>query len=219
LLRVALAGALGFAVAVVLAACGTGGLVSGSLDTQNGRQLFQSKCAGCHALENAGSQSTIGPDLDDSFAQARSEGFDESAIRNIVHDQIKYPDEYVTRPDDPNFLSANMPANLVTGQDAADVAAYVAETAGVNGFTEDVVIKGTNGKEIFAAKCGSCHTLADAETTGKVGPNLDLLKPPFPAVRQKVIEGGQVMPSFKNLLTAAQIEAVARYVAQVAGKK
>jgi cbb3-type cytochrome c oxidase subunit III len=217
LLRVALAGALGFAVAVVLAACGTGGLVSGSVDRENGRQLFQSKCAGCHALENAGSQSTIGPDLDDSFAQARADGFEDSAIEEIVRDQIAFPGQYVTKPDDPGFLSANMPANLVKGKDADDVAAYVAETAGVNGFTEDVVIKGTNGKEIFTAKCGSCHTLSDAKTTGKVGPNLDLLKPPFPAVRQKVIEGGTVMPSFKDLLTAAQIEAVARYVAQVAG--
>ena len=29
------------------------------------------------------------------------------------------------------------------------------------------------GKSVFVAKCGSCHTLADAKTQGTIGPNLD----------------------------------------------
>ena len=29
------------------------------------------------------------------------------------------------------------------------------------------------GKELFVDGCGSCHTLADAGTTGAIGPNLD----------------------------------------------
>lgn len=31
----------------------------------------------------------------------------------------------------------------------------------------------SNGKQLFTAKCGSCHTLADAATKGAIGPNLD----------------------------------------------
>lgn len=212
------AAALGVAVAFVLAACGTGGIVTGAADEANGLQKFQENCAACHALEAAGSSADIGPDLDDSFAQARADGFKESAIREIVHLQIQYPGQFPVNPDNPAFLPANMPADLVTGQDAEDVAAYVAATAGVDGFTEPVVITGTNGKEIFVARCGSCHVLQAAGTTGTAGPNLDLLMPPFPRVREQVINGGGLMPAFKGVLNDAQIEAVARYVAENAGK-
>lgn len=215
--RVVSAAALGLALAFVLAACGTGGIVSGATDESNGLKLFQENCAACHALAAAGSTTEIGPDLDDSFAQARADGFKESAIREIIHLQIKYPGQFPVNPNNPDFLPANMPADLVKGQDAEDVAAYVASTAGVDGFTEPVVITGTNGKEIFVARCGSCHVLQAAETTGTAGPSLDLLKPPFPRVREQVINGGGLMPAFKGVLTDAQIEAVSRYVAQRAG--
>jgi cbb3-type cytochrome c oxidase subunit III len=209
---------LGLAVAFALAACGTGGIVSGATDESNGLKLFQENCAACHTLAAAGSTSEIGPDLDDSFAQARADGFEESAIREIVHQQIQWPGQFSVKPNNPEYLAANMPANLVKGQDAEDVAAYVASTAGVDGFTEPVVITGTDGKEIFVARCGSCHVLQAAGTTGTAGPNLDLLEPPFPRAREQVINGGGLMPAFKGVLTDAQIEAVARYVAQNAGK-
>lgn len=213
------AAALGVAVAFVLAACGTGGIVGGAAtDEANGLQLFQEKCAACHALASAGSQSEVGPDLDDSFAQARAEGFEESSIQEIVEDQILYPGQFPVSQDDPRFLTANMPAKLVTGQDAADVAAYVAANAGKDGFTEPIVITGTDGKKIFVARCGSCHVLNAAGTKGTAGPNLDALKPPFPRTREQVINGGGLMPAFKDILTDAQIEAVARYVAENAGK-
>jgi mono/diheme cytochrome c family protein len=216
LLRFALAAAGGVAVAFALAACGTGGLPSASADKENGRKLFGEKCAGCHSLSAAGTSSEIGPNLDDAFAQARADGFKESAIRAIVHDQILYPGQYPTAGKNPNFLTANMPAKLVTGQDAEDVAAYVAANAGVDGFAVQLV--GTNGKQIFVAKCGGCHTLKAAGTTGTQGPNLDVLKPPFARAKNQVIKGGGIMPAFKGVLSDAQIEAVARFVAQNAGK-
>lgn len=187
-------------------------------DKENGRKVFTENCAACHALTAAGAQGTIGPNLDFSFAQARSEGFKESAILDIVHDQIKFPGQYPVRPNDSDYLTANMPANIVTGQDAIDVAAFVAANAGLQGFAEAQAVSGTDGKQIFITKCGGCHTMKDAGTTGTQGPNLDLLKPPFARVKSQVIKGGGIMPAFKGVLTDAQINAVARYVADHAGK-
>jgi mono/diheme cytochrome c family protein len=103
-----------------------------------------------------------------------------------------------------------MPQDLVTGADADSVAAYVAAVAGKPTVAKNT----TNGKDIFLANCGSCHTLKDAGTSGNVGPNLDQLKPAFPIVQHQVINGGGAMPAFKGTLTPAQITAVAKYVAQ-----
>ena len=220
MLRPLLAAAGGVGVAIALAACGTGGIATGAADQENGKKLFLGKgqCAGCHTLAAAGSSSTIGPNLDDAFAQARADGYKESAILNIVHDQIRFPGQYLTAQNNPDFLQANMPANLVKGKDAEDVAAYVAANAGVQGFAESQVISGTNGKNIFEKKCASCHTLKDAGATGTIGPNLDQLMPPLALVQKQVTNGGQVMPAFKNVLMKAQIDAVAKYVATHAGK-
>ncbi len=207
------------AVALLLSACGTGGPVNNAAaDKENGRKVFAEKCAGCHTLAAAGAQGRIGPNLDSSFAEARSEGFKESAILDIVHDQIKFPGQYPVRQSNPDFLKANMPANVVTGQDAIDVSAFVAANAGLQGFAEAQAASGTNGKQIFITKCGGCHTLKAAGTTGTQGPNLDLLKPPLQRVKNQVIKGGAIMPAFKGVLTDAQINAVAKYVADHAGK-
>lgn len=73
------------------------------------------------------------------------------------------------------------------------------------------------GKEVFASNCGSCHTLADAGTTGSVGPNLDDLKPDEEMVASQVKNGGGAMPSFADQLSEQQIADVAAYVSSVAG--
>jgi mono/diheme cytochrome c family protein len=74
------------------------------------------------------------------------------------------------------------------------------------------------GKAIFAAQgCGSCHTLADAGSSGTVGPNLDDAKPSADRVIEMVTNGGGVMPSFKDKLSAQEIKDVAAYVSSVAG--
>jgi cytochrome c6 len=75
------------------------------------------------------------------------------------------------------------------------------------------------GKTIFLSSCGSCHTLADAKTTGTIGPNLDTLKPDYQAATAQVTNGGAVMPAFKSQLSTQQIADVAAYVVTSTGGK
>ena len=75
------------------------------------------------------------------------------------------------------------------------------------------------GKDVFltAGGCGSCHTLADAGTSGTVGPNLDAASPSFDKAVEQVTNGGGVMPPFKDTLSEQQIQDVAAYVSSAAG--
>ena len=76
-----------------------------------------------------------------------------------------------------------------------------------------------DGAKLYAsAGCGSCHTLKAAGSTGGVGPNLDDLQPDFAAVQAQVANGGGGMPAFSGNLSSAEIDAVARYVSDNAGK-
>jgi cbb3-type cytochrome c oxidase subunit III len=190
------------AAALLAAGCGTGG-ISKAGDTDRGKTLFLQKCGGCHTLAAAGTHGNQGPNLDDAFAYSRRQGFKQVTIEQVVRDQI----ELAVPP---------MPQKLVTGKDADAVAAYVALVAGNPSAAGPK--NATSGKEIFTANCGSCHTLAAAGTNGQVGPNLDQLKPPVSIVQRQVINGGGAMPAFKGQLTPAQITAVSKYVASVAGK-
>lgn len=74
------------------------------------------------------------------------------------------------------------------------------------------------GKTVFQSNCSSCHTLADANAHGSVGPNLDDLKPSYATVKRQVTNGGGGMPAFGGRLSGKQIDDVAKYVTAVAGK-
>ena len=221
--RVGVLGAGLAAVALLAAGCGTGGVAKGAQrpDTNNGQQLFSQSCAACHTMQAAGATGTIGPNLDNAFAADRKDGYPDSSIENIVLDQIRLGSGPIaTYTTNKKFTpQTTMPANLFKGQDAIDVAAYVASVAGVGGFAAAPGNVGTNGAAIFKANCSSCHTLAAAGATGTVGPNLDQLKPAMAVVVHQVTNGGAIMPAFKGKLTPAQIQAVAKYVSSVAGKK
>jgi plastocyanin len=90
----------------------------------NGKKLFIGKatCGSCHTLQRAGTKGTQGPNLDAAFENARQKGFGDSIIEGVVRDQIRNPRR-----------GSIMPANLVTGEDRRDVAAYVAQVAGKPG--------------------------------------------------------------------------------------
>ena len=106
-------------VAGGLAGCGGSGVSApGEADLANGKTQFQQKCGGCHILEDAGTSGTIGPNLDDAYAGSRIEGLKQSSFEALVRQQIDEADP-------------PMPRHLVSGDDARDVAAYVASVAGV----------------------------------------------------------------------------------------
>ena len=128
-----------------------------------------------------------------------------------------------------------MPADIVTGEDADSVAAYVASVAGLpvqgrpppaetqpggepeTGETETGEAE-LDGAAIFAeAGCGTCHTLAAANASGTIGPNLDEAQPDQELVVDRVTNGAGAMPSFSDSLSEDQIAAVAAYVASSAG--
>jgi mono/diheme cytochrome c family protein len=73
------------------------------------------------------------------------------------------------------------------------------------------------GEEIFLAQCGACHTLADAGTTGSIGPDLDSSQPSTELVVDRVTNGQGAMPAFADTLSEEQIADVAAYVTAVAG--
>ncbi len=215
---------LGLLAAVGLSACSdTVGYTQPTGDKIRGKDLFVKSCGSCHTLRDAGTTGTIGPDLDYAFVQSRIDGLGEDTILQVVRAQIAYP---VTTP---STGSTGMPANIVEGQDADDVATYVASVAGLDASGKPMNPANppkpappggpTDGKAIFAsAGCSGCHTLAAAGSTGNVGPNLDEAKPSKQLALDRVTNGRGGMPSFKGQLSQAQIEAVATFVAENAGK-
>jgi cbb3-type cytochrome c oxidase subunit III len=200
--------------AIALAGCGTGGLGDENADTSEGKVLFRQQCGRCHTLREAGTQGSTtagpalaGPNLDQAFAGPRSEEFDESAIREVVRHQIDFP----TPP---------MPEDLVEGAEADAVAAYVA-TVAADPEAEVALPAGAGGNDpklLFESNCGTCHVLADAGTSGTIGPNLDQAKPSLQKAITQITNGGGGMPAFKGQLMQAQIRALAQYLVRVTGQ-
>ena len=109
-------------------------------------------------------------------------------------DQTATPDKVVGEVPvaEPDAGAADLPALKLTGDAAA-------------------------GKTAFTSNCGGCHTLADAGTTGAVGPNLDDAKPSTEVIVTNVTNGKGSMPPFGESLTAQQIADIAAYVTQSTG--
>lgn len=225
-------GALTLAL-LTLAAAACGGSVGyseGTGDRARGKELFIQGCGSCHTLQDAGTKGQIGPNLDYAFLQSRRNGLGEDTIQQVVRGQIAYPTVATVTG------APGMPADIFTGDDAEDVATYVASVAGIgveDGGSQPApppsptpppaagdgdAAKLEAGKNVFAtAGCGSCHTLADAGSSGQVGPNLDEAMPDEALVVERVTNGQGAMPPFKDQLSAEQIDAVALYVSTIAG--
>ena len=125
-------------------------------DMANGKQLFVERCGSCHTLARASTTGVTGPNLDEAFGPARRSGLGETTVEGVVLAQIS------------NVLAnSQMPPDLVEGQDAKDVAAYVALVAGQPGEDEGKLASAgapeVSNKPI-AAEAGSLEI--DASPTG-----------------------------------------------------
>jgi mono/diheme cytochrome c family protein len=204
-------------------------------------------CGGCHTLSAAGSTGNVGPNLDDTkpeYALAidrvtNGMGVMPSFSGQLSEQQISDVAAYVVDSTGGQLPAgggggATTEAGTTAGAttEAGTTAGATTEagtTAGTTTETETATTEGGGstaggegdaaaGKKVFAsAGCTGCHTLADAGSTGNVGPNLDDANPPFERVLDRVTNGKGVMPSFKDQLSEQQIKDVATYVSQVAG--
>jgi mono/diheme cytochrome c family protein len=99
-----------------------------------------------------------------------------------------------------------------SSSESAPATSEPAPTTGATG-----AVTAAAGKKVFTANCGGCHALADAGSTGGLGPNLDDLKPDMATVVHQVTNGGGAMPAFGGRLSDTEIQSVAKYVSSVAG--
>jgi mono/diheme cytochrome c family protein len=207
------------AIALSASGCGTS-----TADVERGRTLFVQKCGTCHGMAQAGTTGTQGPDLDDAFAAARAAGETDSTVEGVVRAQVENPRPSTDNP------AVSMPANIVTGQDLDDVAAYVGTYAGVPGAAPPKV-PGGPGAQVFASKgCGGCHTFAAASSGGTVGPDLDeVLAGQSPAMIEKSIVDPDatiakgfppgVMPSnYETLISPTELKELVAFLAGSSGK-
>jgi mono/diheme cytochrome c family protein len=191
---------LALAASAALAACGT---EKHQADLENGKRLFTGQlenpkkpptadyqaCSACHALARADSTSAVGPSLDAAFSQARKDGFTTATIEGIVHGQILHPRR-----------SSIMPAGLVEGDDAKDVAAYVAQVAGqpgddkgqlatIGGGCKDAKPIAAKGTTLSIPACDVGLAYASAEATAPAGSVQIVMTNPQPTGHDIALKG------------------------------
>ena len=208
-----LAAVVAVVASVGVAGCGTGGPEE-SAQVGRGKELFQQKCASCHALADAGSIGQTGPNLDNAFAAARQEKFDENTVRDVVLGQMRFPVPPMPQPDDPGMFPSNEYTDAERDAAMEQIAAYVASVAGT---TKSAAPGGGtqaagDPKQVFTSSCGGCHVLSAAGTQGTAGPNLDEHDLTVAAIEKQIRNGGGGMPAFADQLSNEQIAALSKYV-------
>jgi uncharacterized cupredoxin-like copper-binding protein len=141
-----------------------------------GKTAFVAKCGSCHVLKRAGTTGVAGPNLDEAFQRARADGFGQSTFAGVVERQILHPAR--TDQTDPATGKAlpKMPAGIYKGEEAQDVAAYVASAVAKPGEDKgalaaagvkksDEVAKAEGGKLAIPAdpSGGLAYTFGSAE--------------------------------------------------------
>jgi plastocyanin len=155
--RAGFAGLLAAVAALALSACSAHPEVENA-NLISGKQLFVQKCGSCHVLARAGTKGTTGPDLDQAFQRAIKDGMPRSDFAGAVHGQILHPNR-----------NGVMPAKLVTGDKAYDIAAYVAQSVAAGGKDTGLLataVKQAGGGKPAVEKGGTLQI--DADPTGQL---------------------------------------------------
>ena len=170
------------AVSVVLLAGASGcQIADDGTNLVAGKQAFVQKCGSCHILKRAGTTGVTGPDLDAAFAQSRRDGFGQSTFQGVVRQQIHHPAKSPQNDPVTGRELPLMPANLVKGETAEDVAAYVASAVAKPGedagLLADVGVKKstkvadlTGGSDDIPADPNGQLAYLYAAATAKPGP-------------------------------------------------
>ena len=143
-------------------------------DLVNGKTMFVENCSQCHTLARAGARGVVGPNLDAAWQRAEHDGFGRSTFKGIVHRQIEEPNRRPQVDPTTGKVMAAMPANVVKGEDAQDVAAYVAFAAAkpgedtgrlatAGGGKPEGTAKAQNGKLDIPVGTGLTYKFAAAE--------------------------------------------------------
>jgi plastocyanin len=120
----------GVVAALALSGCQ---LKNGGEDLVNGKTQFAKNCAACHTLARAGATGVTGPNLDEAFRQSRLDGLKPSTFAGVVEGQIAHPNRNAQVDPATGKDLPLMQPGLVKGEDARDVAAYVASAVAVPG--------------------------------------------------------------------------------------
>jgi mono/diheme cytochrome c family protein len=122
--------------ALLLAACG-GEIEVASNDERRGAELFYERCSGCHSLDQANAHGSKPPGQLQGGERTNGPNFN---VRHVSRDDALFAIR------NGGFSGAIMPANIVTGQDAEEVADFLERYSGSNpAGEEDVTGEGQSG--------------------------------------------------------------------------
>ncbi len=87
-------------------------------ELETGKQLFVTNCGSCHTLYKAGTDGVVGPNLDELLAPPSPTPPDPATVKPRVQAAIL------------NGVGGRMPAGILTGSQADEVADFVSQVAG-----------------------------------------------------------------------------------------
>ena len=115
-----------------------------------GRQLFVTNCGPCHTLAAAGTQGVVGPNLDVVLAPGGNATYKGSYDRARAAIECGFPAD-----------GARMPADIIQGENAEEVAVFVGAYAGQAGSDSGPLVDTDDEEEAPRAPAPSCTAPAE----------------------------------------------------------